>query len=138
MLLRYGLAEGLPQARAVEIYDAIVGDFESARAGGPREISERYGTAAMEAFCAAGGYRAFSWCEPRDEPFRRKAFVEGWVDTVGQDPSFALPSGDKPKALPEGDPPKAEASVLLSRIVKGAETPSQPNAAPRQGVQERE
>jgi hypothetical protein len=103
VLLRYGLAGGLPEARAVEVYDRIVGDFESGREAGPRDIREQYGTAAAEAFCAAGGTRAFAWCEPRDEPFRRKAFVEGWVETVGQDPWYALPAAPA-TALPEGEP----------------------------------
>jgi hypothetical protein len=94
VLLRYGLADGAPQARAVEVYDRIVREFEAGRDPGPREVRERYGDAAMEGFVSAGGSRAFSWCEPASEPFRRKAFVEGWVETVEQDPSRALPPGD--------------------------------------------
>ena len=101
VLLRYGLADGVPQARAVEIYDAIVSHFETADGLGPRDVAKLYGTAAMEAFCAAGGHRAFAWCEPRDEPFRRKAFVEGWVETATQDPRLALPAGEERDALPE-------------------------------------
>lgn len=122
VLLRYGLADGLPQARAVEVYDSIVGNFESGREAGPRVIGEWYGTAAMEAFCAAGGHRAFAWCEPRDEPFRRKAFVEGWVETVSQDPAFALPPGEEVKALPEGDPSKTEAATILAQLEGSVKT----------------
>ena len=117
VLLRYGLADGVPQARAVELYDAIVSRYESGDALGPREISDRYGTAAMEAFCAAGGNRAFAWCEPRDEPFRRKAFIEGWVETATQDPRFALPAGEEREALPESQgPSRVEAAGILSKI----------------------
>jgi hypothetical protein len=94
VLLRYGLADGAPQARAIEVYDRIVREFESGRDPGPRDVQERYGDAAMEAFVSAGGSRAFSWCEPSGEPFRRKAFVEGWLETVEQDPDRALPSGE--------------------------------------------
>ncbi len=121
VLLRYGRAEGLPQARAAEVYDQIVSAFEAGRPLGPREVSEDYGTAAMEAFCAAGGTRAFSWCELRDEPFRRKAFIEGWVEVAEQDPAFALPAGGEPvAALPEPQaepgPSKAEAATILTQI----------------------
>jgi hypothetical protein len=94
VLLRYGLREGVPEARAVEDYQAILGSFEDGQPMGPREIRERFGEAAMEAFVAAGGTRAFSWCEPRDEPFRRKAFVEAWTEVEDQDPALALPAGD--------------------------------------------
>jgi len=61
---------------------------------GPREVLQVVGRAAMEAFTAAGGHRAFAWCEPDDEPFRRKAFVEAWIDVVEQEPALALPDGE--------------------------------------------
>ena len=121
VLLRYGASEGLPQARAVEFYDAIVSCFERGEGLGPSEVTARYGTAAMEAFCAAGGNRAFAWCEPRDEPFRRKAFVQGWVETVAVDPALALPPGEAKLALPAvEEPDRHEAARILGGIADRA------------------
>lgn len=94
VLLRYGLADGSPQARAVEAYERILAEFEAGRPMGPREVFEVVGRSAMEAFVAAGGHRAFVWCEPDDEPFRRKSFVEAWIDVTEQEPMAALPAGD--------------------------------------------
>jgi hypothetical protein len=96
-LLRYGQADGAPQARAAEVYDRLVSHYERGDNLGPREVLEKYGDAAMEAFVAAGGTRAFSWCEPSGEPFRRKAFIEAWIDVTDQDPLRALPSGERPR-----------------------------------------
>jgi hypothetical protein len=99
VLLRYGLADGAPQARAVEVYDRLVRHYEQGEQLGPREVTERYGIAAMEAFVSAGGTRAFAWCEPGGEPFRRKAFVEAWLDVTEQEPQTALSSGDQQRLL---------------------------------------
>ena len=101
VLLRYGIADGVPQARAVEVYEQILGHFESGDRVGPREVCEKYGTAAMEAFVSAGGVRAFAWCEPASEPFRRKAFVEAWVDVTAVEPATALPAGADRRLLDE-------------------------------------
>lgn len=102
VLLRYGLADGAPEARAVEFYDRILNDFECGDPIGQREVLLKYGPAAMEGFVAAGGLRAFSWCEPDGEPFRRKAFVEAWVETSSQDPAKAL-SGATQSRVEAGD-----------------------------------
>lgn len=99
VLLRYGLAEGSPQARAVEAYDRILAEFEAGRPIGPREVLQLLGRAAMEAFTAAGGNRAFAWCEPDDEKWRRKAFVEAWIDTAEQDPNRAIVPGTTTQLL---------------------------------------
>lgn len=99
VLLRYGLADGSPQARAVEAYERILAEFEAGRPMGPREVLEVVGRSAMEAFVAAGGHRAFVWCEPDDEPFRRKAFVEAWIDVTEQEPKAAIPSGEERRLL---------------------------------------
>src|SRR6185295_18405846 len=93
VLLRYGAADGSAQARALEFYDRILRHYESGDELGPREVRERYGTAAMEAFVAAGGTRAFSWCEPASEPFRRRDFANAWVEMVEQEPLAALAAG---------------------------------------------
>lgn len=99
VLLRYGLADGSPQARAVEAYERILAEFEAGRPMGPREVLDVVGRSAMEAFVAAGGHRAFVWCEPDDEPFRRKAFIEAWIDVTEQEPQAALPEGDARRLL---------------------------------------
>lgn len=93
VLLRYGLGEGSAKARAIEAYEHIVGAFEHGWKYGPRDVREKFGEAAMEAFIAAGGARAFAWCEPENEPFRRRDFAAAWVETVEQDPSRMLPAG---------------------------------------------
>jgi hypothetical protein len=112
VLLRYGLAEGAPEARAVEFYERIVEHYEAGETVDPREISERYGTAAVEGFLAAGGSRAFAWCEPASEPFRRKAFIEAWLETVEQEPARALP--------PAAAPSSVEASEIVRQIAAKA------------------
>jgi len=101
VLLRYGAADGSPRARALEFYDRIIRHYESGDELGPREVRERYGDAAMDAFVAAGGSRAFSWCEPKDEPFRRRDFANAWVEVVEQEPKAALAAGVEPLRLGE-------------------------------------
>lgn len=93
VLLRYGLGEGSPKAMAVTAYERILDAFERGQKLGPRDVGEKFGHAAMEAFVAAGGARAFAWCEPENEPFRRRDFAAAWVETVEQDPSRMLPAG---------------------------------------------
>ncbi len=99
VLLRYALQDGAPQARAVEVYERILRHYESGEQLGPREVRERYGEAAMEAFVSAGGTRAFSWCEPASIPFRTKAFIEAWVDVTAVEPMTALPGSKRPGLL---------------------------------------
>ena len=36
----------------------------------------------------------FAWCEPRDQVFRRKRFVECYVEEAERSPSLALPAGE--------------------------------------------
>lgn len=124
VLLRYGEADGAPQARAVEVYERVVRDYECGRHLGPREVEEQYGAAAMEAFVSAGGTRAFDWCDPDDEPFRRKAWVEAWIETTEQDPSRALPAGEA-KRIGSGPTlvrvPKAEAAKIIGELKRRVE-----------------
>lgn len=101
VLLRYGQAEGAPKARAMDVYERVVRHYECGEQLGPREVGERYGTAAMEAFVAAGGTQAFAWCEPASVPFRAKAWCEAWLETVEQEPSRALPEGEARRLLDE-------------------------------------
>lgn len=91
VLLGYGRNEGAPKARAAYIYELILRHFECGHKLGPREVGEKYGVAAMDAFVAAGSVAAFAWCEPDSQPFRLKAFVEAWIETAAQDPVTALP-----------------------------------------------
>lgn len=99
VLLRYGQAEGAPAARAMELYEQIVRHYECGEQLGPRDVRERYGEAAMDAFVAAGGTRAFAWCEPASEPFRAKEFREAWLEVTDQEPARALPAGGEPRRL---------------------------------------
>jgi hypothetical protein len=102
-LLRYGLADGSLAAKAGEVVAAIVRSFEQGKPLGPRDVRERFGTAAMEAFVAAGGTRAFEWCEAGNEPFRLKTFRESFVEVAEVDPRMALPTGDEPRQIEAGD-----------------------------------
>jgi hypothetical protein len=90
VLLRFGAANGAPQARALEVYERVVNVFESGHYIGPRDVDQIFGGAALEAFVAAGGTRAFRECELRDEPFRRKAWLEAWLETTEQDPTRGI------------------------------------------------
>jgi len=113
VLLRYGIADGAPQARAGEVYAAILSRFEAGECVGPRDVRERFGEAAFDAFVAAGGSRAFSWCEPKDEPFRLKRFVEAWTETVEQSPERALPAGAEAPKLEAFTPSEASSFLRL-------------------------
>lgn len=70
------------ESEAHRAYAAILIAYEDGHAVGPREIEHRFGPEAAHAFCCAGGTAAFSWCEPgRDQAFRLKNFVEGYVES---------------------------------------------------------
>lgn len=81
-------------SRAAELYEQILAEYERGNQMGPREVQERFGTAAMEAFVCAGGTRAFSWCEPASQPFRLKAFLEAWAEVADLERP-ALPAGEQ-------------------------------------------
>jgi hypothetical protein len=103
VLLRYGLADGSLAAKAGEVVVAIVRSFEQGKPLGPRDVREKFGTAAMEAFVAAGGTRAFEWCEAGNEPFRLKTFRESFIEVAEVDPRMALPAGDEQRQIEAGD-----------------------------------
>ena len=114
VLLRYGLAgTASPAALAGGAYDAILSAFEAGRTLSPPAVEEQYGLAARDAFMAAGGARAFEWCEPRDEPFRRKRFSEAFVEQAERSPALALPGGGDER---HGELSRAEARELVSGI----------------------
>jgi hypothetical protein len=102
VLLRYGLADGSLPAKAGDVCAAIVSSFERGQPLGPRDVRERFGVAAQDAFVAAGGARAFAYCEPANEPFRLKAFREAFVEVAEVDPKLALPAGDEQPRQIEG------------------------------------
>jgi hypothetical protein len=102
VLLRYGLADGSLPAKAADVCAAIVSSFERGQPLGPRDVRERFGVAAQDAFVAAGGARAFAYCEPANEPFRLKAFREAFVEVAEVDPGLALPPGDEQPRQIEG------------------------------------
>lgn len=111
VLLRYGLFDSVPTATlALEAYEQIIGRFGN---GGMHfgQIKAELGPAAADAFCAAGGHRAFSWCEPESEPFRWKAFREAYAEQVDAEPTLALPAGNDSQAISA-----AEAKRLLSGL----------------------
>jgi hypothetical protein len=101
VLLRYGVPRGVPQARAVEEYWKIVETYQGGRGLNQRQICERFGLAGRDAFLAAGGDHAFEWCEESSEPFRRKAFVEAWVEIKEQVPLAELGDGGRRQRLLE-------------------------------------
>jgi hypothetical protein len=104
VLLRYGLCDATPPtALAGHAYAAIVAAFEDGRSLGYRDVLDSQGRAAAEAFVAAGGNRAFAWCEPASEPFRRRDFLQAYVEQVEADPILALPPGKEAAQLPPGE-----------------------------------
>lgn len=95
-----------------------------------RDVQEKCGAAAAEAFLAAGGHNAFAttW----EESKRREKFLSAYTDAVRDDPSAALralPYGDGPKLLQSGEhePTREEAGKILDRLrdMAGAETEAQ-------------
>lgn len=111
VLLRYGLFDSVPTATlASEAYEAIIGHFESGGIYYAR-IKAELGPAAADAFVAAGGHRAFAWCEPDSEPFRWKAFKEAFAEQVESEPMLALPAGNDSQVISA-----AEAKRLLGDL----------------------
>ena len=102
VLLRYGLCDATPPtALAGHAYAVIVGLFEAGKNLGYRDVMELHGRASAEAFMASGGNRAYAWCEPESEPFRRRDFIQAYVEQVEAEPLLALPAGREHAALPE-------------------------------------
>jgi hypothetical protein len=79
-------------------YDAIVRIFEQGLGIDSRALRESYGEPAAQAFAAAGGVQAFSWCEPSSEPFRWKAWREAWL-RAEKDAVAALPVAGEQRML---------------------------------------
>jgi len=88
-LLGYALPARPSSARAADIEAQIQGLYESGRCLTPRSVSEEFGDAARDAFVAAGGDAAFSWCEPENRPFRLKRFVDAYQEAVESDPTLS-------------------------------------------------
>lgn len=101
VLLRYGAGDRGLAAAAGDAYQAIVDLFERGKHLGWRDVRERFGHAAAEAFIAAGGSKAFEWCEPTNLPFRLRDFKQAFVEQAEVDPIGALPPGTEPKKLKE-------------------------------------
>lgn len=101
VLLRYAASsEAPPAALAMRAYAAIVDSFERGKPLNYHDVLELHGRAAAEAFMAAGGSRAFAWCEPASEPYRRRDFSETFVSEVEAEPTLALPEPPKAPQLP--------------------------------------
>lgn len=94
VLLKYGESRSPEKTESARVYEQIVTSYEKGNHLTPRGVSDLMGVLARDAFVAAGGVRAFEWCEPENEPFRRKAFVEAWVEAAAIAPERALPSGE--------------------------------------------
>lgn len=92
------------KARAQEVYEQIIDAFEGGRPLSSAKVEAEFGYAAKVAFGAAGGHGAFAWCDPRNEPFRRKAFIEAFeeVGTVQPEAMAALPSAEPVAAIAGG------------------------------------
>lgn len=102
------------EASANEAFVGVLAAYERGEQVGPREIRERWGQEAAHAFLCAGGTSAFEWCEPgRDQAFRQKRFVEGYVEASDDAAAqrLALEAGDKAREFSHG-----EASAALKLI----------------------
>lgn len=99
VLLRYGAGDRGLSAAAGDAYLRIVEAFERGQELGFRDVREKFGSAAADAFLAAGGSRRFAWCEPSDEPFRLKDFRAAYVEAAEVDPIAALPAAEIHKRL---------------------------------------
>lgn len=115
-LLRYGLADATPpETLAGEAYQAILRRYEAGERLHFAQIKEQISRAAADAFMAAGGFRAFEWCEPDNEPFRWKAFKEAFLEDVEAEPALALPAGKDVMAIEE----RSTLDRVLARITEG-------------------
>jgi len=88
------------EAQAVAVFEQVIDAGEYSPHGtywAARNIREKLGPAAAEAFGAAGGHGAFSFMSERDLPFTRKKFVEAYTAAVRLDPKLALPEAKKPE-----------------------------------------
>jgi hypothetical protein len=83
---------GSQLARAAEVFEAILGEYECGRTLSHRDVVDRWGVVARDAFMAAGGVAAFQWCGDADSRrWRLKAFQDGWREC--QQSVGSLPSG---------------------------------------------
>ena len=113
---QHGL-DGQLRLEAADAYDVILDSYERGENIDRREIEGRYGKASADAFMAAGGSRDFAWCEPKDQPFRRKRFLEGYTSAVREDDAQRLLPAGSQKALPErGESSFVSALDALKRI----------------------
>lgn len=124
-----GLAGTPPSAMAGRVYDQIVEAYAAGDKLSYGQVHDRFGEAAEDAFVAAGGRRAFEWCEPSGEPFRRRDFIACWKESVAAVPARALPPPKVPQlaqpSVVEPERPKGGAGLtpeaILAEIKKRAE-----------------
>lgn len=95
-LLKYARPDGsLVRAanttKAQEVYEEIVDAYERGEVITGRTAKQEWGQAALEALAAAGGVQGFQWCEKKNEPWRRKAFIETFVSVADADPKALIP-----------------------------------------------
>ncbi len=110
------------EGEAVQAYERVLASSVYTPEGGAswtyRQVRERCGAAAAEAFLAAGGHHAFAttW----DEARRRERFVAAYRAEARERPDARLlPLGPgEPKQLSAGEvrPTRSEATAILRRI----------------------
>jgi hypothetical protein len=101
-LLRLGMDYKPTAVSGSMVYEQILAAFERGEQLDSRSVRASWGEAARDAFIAAGGTRAFEFCEVKDQPFRRRAFLLAWDELVARDIEKGLKSGTYP-ALPEAE-----------------------------------
>lgn len=70
----------LPEAKAGEVYDAILDAYSDGHQLSPDAVASRFGFEGKLAFIAAGGQNVFAWCQPGiAQEMRRKRFVDTFV-----------------------------------------------------------
>ncbi len=119
--LREFRGERLPEAEAAEAYQRVLDAGIYTPQGGTgwtfRAVRESCGTAAAEAFLAAGGDAAFrsTW----DESKRRERFIQAYARAVRADAGTRLlPAAPQRRFLPAGEPPSRDEARALLRIVQ--------------------
>lgn len=101
---RPGLVEGAAVFEALlgpgPAYDARQGDYWTLQA-----VSDRFGPAALAAFMAAGGTRAFRDRTVRNVDFLRRDFLRGWEEAsaAAARPPALAPSPQRQGLAPVGD-----------------------------------
>lgn len=121
-------------AEATEAYERVLASGVYAPEGGTswiyRNIQERCGEAASEAFMAAGGTAAFTstW----DEAKRRERFVAAYSEAVRESPGAKLLPSAGTKALPPAESESRALTAEEARAVMRGVVGTAPQSQPKQ------